>query len=179
MRLSYKAASPNNRSIISNALLPALAFLLTSSYTLLLGAGLGVFIPAAIGLLYLLSATTSTNRATLLTPLPAVARAVYGTNLAIIASSILFIFQISSGSGEQEDGEKAMLEYYLSKDVVQIVDSISGIFADFFPLFVCIPLVLLGLQGISRPKSEEKATKYLKDNYLASEVAYGFERTWA
>jgi hypothetical protein len=150
---------------------------LTNSITLLLGSGLGLFIPPVISLLYAASASTS-NTATLSVPLPAVARAIYGTNLAIIGSSILFFFQAGSSAG-LEEGEMAMLDYYLDKDIVQKIDSVSGVVADVFPMLVSLPLVFLGLQGIQRPKNTEKATIYLKENYIASEVAYGFERTWA
>jgi hypothetical protein len=163
--------------VVPGVLLPALAFLLTSSSTLLLGSGLGVFIPSAIGLLYAASSSIS-QKATSAVPLPAVTRAVYGANLAIIASSFLFLLQLGSGAGQNDD-DMALLEYYVSKDVYQVVDSVSGIFADVFPLLVSVPLVLLGLKGLQRPKNEQDATTYLKENYLASEVAYGFERTWA
>lgn len=177
LRLCYTAASPNKRNMVPSVLLPALAFLLTSSSTLLLGIGLGVFIPPIIGLLYAASSSIS-QKASSAVPLPAVTRAVYGSNLAIIASSVLFLLQLGSGAG-QDDEDMALLEYYVSKDVYQVIDFISGIFADVFPLLVSLPLVFLGLKGLQRPKGEREATTYLKENYLASEVAYGFERTWA
>lgn len=176
LRLSYKAASPNTRSIGASLLLPALACLLTSSSVLLLGSGLGIFLPPLITLLYTAAASTF-NKSTLSVPLPAVTRAVYGANLVTLLSSILFLFQFFTINSEEDDF--SYVNHYLRKDVAEVVNVFGGLFADVFPLVISIPLLGLAYKQITRPKTTEEATVYLKEEYLASEVAYGFERTWA
>jgi hypothetical protein len=177
IRLSYKAASPNNQSAFQGLVLPSLALLLTSSSILLLGTGLGVFIPALISSLYVAGSFTSKTR-TNSVPLPAATRAVYGANLSTILTCFFFIIQFMQG-GEFSSNESKWWHDYTSNDVRALLKLGSGIFADSFPFLVSIPLVALGLNDVQRPKDEKSATKYLKENYLASEVAYGFERTWA
>jgi hypothetical protein len=141
-----------------------------------MGSGLGLFIPPLVSLLYMVGA--SSNK-TISFPLPAATRAIYGANLAVLLTAFVFIVQFFQGVDVSTLNEPAWWEEYVQKDLATIFKSISGIFADAFPLLVCIPLVALGLNDMERPSSDEAGNKYLKDNYLASEVAYGFERTWA
>ena len=177
LRLSYKAASPNSQRLLQGLILPALAILLASSTILLLGTGLGVFIPPMISLLYVAGASSS-KTSTQRIPLPAATRAVYGANLAVILTSLLFMLQFTQG-GESSIPEPKWWHDYIHKDLTPVFKLLGGIFGDFFPLVVSIPLLALGLRSVEKPSSEEGAIKYLKDNYLASEVAYGFERAWA
>ncbi|UZJ52744.1 hypothetical protein CBS101457_002064 [Exobasidium rhododendri] len=166
-------------SSLQGLILPALVLLLTSSSILLLGSGLGVFIPPFVGALYVIGGSI-TKKSTVPVSLPAATRAVYGANLSTILTCIFFIIQYSTGGGVDSSsvGEE-WWRSYISKEVVSILKMGSGIFADTFPLLVSIPLVALGLNDVQRPKNEKSAIKYLKENYLAAEVAYGFERTWA
>lgn len=109
--------------------------------------------------------------------MPAVTQAVYGANLAVLASVSLFFLQLANGA--DVEGEKSLFEYYISQEAYNILKVIMGVFTDVFPLVVCIPLIYLGLRYVRRPKNEAEATTYLRNNYFANEVAYGFERAWA
>lgn len=180
LRVSYVASSPNYRpSPLPSIALPLLASMLTSISTLLLGRGLGLFIPSIVTILYTVTALTK-SRSQGIPPLPAPAAAIYGANLVTFISTILLALQLSASSPSEARARihDSFLAPYIGKDVATQIPLVTSLLSDFFPIVVALPLLVLGLRAVSRPKNEAEATATMK-GYLAEEIAYCFERTWS
>ncbi|PWN37914.1 uncharacterized protein FA14DRAFT_159733 [Meira miltonrushii] len=176
LRLSYQAASPNTRSLLQGPILPTLAVLITSADVLLIGSGVALFIPTLIALLYTLGASPS--KASALPKLPCPAQAVYGANLTAAFLSAFFIGTLMYD--EELTSTEFWWEQFVPEQVLQytnILTHVNDLFSNVYPV-VILPILWLGYHSVKRIHNEEDAKKQL-DYYLAAEIAYGFERTWA
>lgn len=176
LRLSYQAASPNTRSFLQGPILPTLAAIITSADILLIGSGVALFVPTLIALLYTLGASSS--KASALPRLPCPAQAVYGANLTAAFLSAFFIGTLMYD--EELTSTEFWWEQFVPEHVLQytnILKHVNDLFSNVFPV-VILPILWLGYQSVKRIHNEQDAKKQL-DYYLAAEVAYGFERTWA
>jgi hypothetical protein len=176
LRLSYQAASPNTRSFFQGPILPTLAALITSADALLIGSGVALFIPTLIALLYTFGASSS--KASALPRLPCPAQAVYGANLsaaflsAFLIGTLIYDEELTSTEFWWEEFVPAQVLQYTN-----ILKHVEDLFSNVYPV-VILPVLWLGYRSVQRIHNEEDAKKQL-DYYLAAEVAYGFERTWA
>lgn len=176
LRLSYQAASPNTRSFLQGPLLPTLAALITSADALLIGSGVGLFVPTLIALLYTIGAPSS--KASVLPRLPCPAQAVYGANISATFFAAFFIGTLMYD--EELTSTEFWWEQLVPEQVLQyanILKHVNDLFSNVYPI-VILPVLWLGYQSVKRINSEADAKKQL-DYYLAAEVAYGFERTWS
>lgn len=175
VRLSYHAASPNTRSVLQGPLLPVLALILVSVDALVVGSGVALFIPTLIALSYTLGGLSRKSATFTMPNLPCPARAIYGANITAVFMSFFLIATMM-----QDDvyvNQSYWWEGYVSAQITSVIKPAAAAMGNVVPLLV-LPVLFLGYAGVQRPKTEAQATEHLEE-YLAEEVAYGFERTWA
>lgn len=177
LRLSYNAASPNRTSRFQGPLLPIVAFALSSLDALLVGSGVGVALPPLLALSHVIGSFTSTHGQHISLPkLPCATTAVYGSNLATILVAIFVLITCA------HDGSIATHEYwwepYASPQIRSLAKPALGVLSDVSPLVIIAPILAWGFKNVEHPTNTQESNRILHE-YLAEDIAYGFERTWA